>query len=124
MQIFRVPLHPNAPFYLALRKVFGLGTATSLSVAEACGISKDLKVKDIKESYVQKVTAYVEEHYTTGDTLKRQIREGILQQVAVGSRRGTRHQLGLPVGSANTRSNANTAKKVRPLIMYDTSRKK
>lgn len=39
------------------------------------------QVKDIKESYVQKVTAYVEEHYTTGDTLKRQIREGILQQV-------------------------------------------
>ncbi len=39
------------------------------------------QVKDIKESYVQKVTAYVEEHHTTGDTLKRQIREGILQQV-------------------------------------------
>ncbi len=41
MQIFRVPLHPNAPFYLALRKVFGLGTATSLSVAEVSAAARE-----------------------------------------------------------------------------------
>ncbi|PNW72289.1 hypothetical protein CHLRE_16g674350v5 [Chlamydomonas reinhardtii] len=122
-QIQRVALFPHATFHIALARVFGLGKSTSLAVSEACGISKDLKVKDVKDSYIQKVTAYIEANFVTGDTLKRQVRENVLEEVAINSRRGVRHTLGLPVSSAQTRSNGVNARKLRPLLLYDTSRR-
>ncbi|GFR48777.1 hypothetical protein Agub_g10598 [Astrephomene gubernaculifera] len=123
VQIQRVALFPNATFHIALQRVFGLGRSTSLAVAEACGISKDLKVKDIKDSYLQKVSSYIENNFTTGDTLKRQIRDNVLEQVAINTRRGVRHTLGLPVTGAQTRNNGVNARKLRPLFQYDTSRR-
>ena len=44
VQIQRVALPDNATFYVALGSIFGLGRATALTVSEACGIGKDLKV--------------------------------------------------------------------------------
>ncbi|PNH12829.1 30S ribosomal protein S13, partial [Tetrabaena socialis] len=80
-------------------------------------------VKDIKDSYLRKVASYLEANFTTGDALKREVRNRVLSQVAIGSRRGVRHTLGLPVSSASTRSNAVNARKLQPLLMYDTSRR-
>ncbi|GIL79798.1 hypothetical protein Vretimale_12393 [Volvox reticuliferus] len=91
VQIQRVALFPNAAFHIALRRVFGLGRSTSLQVAEACGISKDLKVKDIKETYLQKVASYIEANFVTGDALRRQIRENVAAEVAINSQRGMHH---------------------------------
>lgn len=45
VQIQRVALPPNATFYFALAKVFGLGRATALTASESCGIGRDLKVR-------------------------------------------------------------------------------
>ncbi|EFJ49402.1 mitochondrial ribosomal protein S13 [Volvox carteri f. nagariensis] len=58
---------------------------------EACGISKDLKVKDIKETYLQKVASYIEANFVTGDALRRQIRENVAAEVAINSQRGMHH---------------------------------
>lgn len=45
VQIQRTVLPPDQNFYVAIQKIFGIGRATGLAVAEACGISKDLKVR-------------------------------------------------------------------------------
>lgn len=123
VQIQRVALPPNATFHVALGRIFGLGRATALTVSEACGIGKDLKVKDVKDAAVQRVTQYIQDNYTTGDALRRQVRENILGLVNMGARRGQRHELGLPVSGARTHTNANNAKKLRHLVMYDTSKR-
>ncbi|KAG2491894.1 hypothetical protein HYH03_009846 [Edaphochlamys debaryana] len=123
VQLQRVSLYPHANFHIALARIFGIGKANSVTVAEACGISKELKVKDVKEAYLARVAAYLETHFTTGDALKRQVRDNVLQEVAINSRRGVRHQLGLPVTGAQTRNNGVTTRKLRPLFQYDTSRK-
>lgn len=52
-----------------------------------------------------------------------QVRDNILRLVSIGSRRGRRHEAGLPVGSQRTHTNANTAAKLRHLVMYDTSKR-
>ncbi|KXZ55561.1 hypothetical protein GPECTOR_2g1110 [Gonium pectorale] len=114
VQIQRVFLPPNATFHIALQRVFGIGRVTSVAVSE---------VKDVKDSYLQKVTSYIEANFTTGDNLKRQIRDNVLVQLGIKSRRGIRLERGLPVSSSQTRHNAVTANKLRPLIMYDTSRR-
>ncbi len=45
VQIARTALPPNQVFHIALARIFGIGRATGLEVAEACGISKELRVR-------------------------------------------------------------------------------
>ncbi|MEW5313098.1 MAG: hypothetical protein WDW38_004691 [Sanguina aurantia] len=120
-QIHRTVLPPNTRFCIAIQKIFGIGRTNGIAVSEACGISTEMKVKDVKEALMQKVAQHIQENYSVGDQLKRSIREDILRLVGNKSRRGTRHEFGLPI-SGHTHSNASTAKKLRHLIMYDTSR--
>eukprot|EP00798_Chlamydomonas_sp_ICE-L_P019209 gene19209-25827_t len=93
VQIARTTLQGNTNFAIALGKIFGIGRTSGLEIAEACGISKELKVKDVKEPYILKV-----EHY-----------------------RGSRHEHGLSI-KGRTHSNSQTAKKLKHVTMYDTSR--
>ena len=46
IQIARTSLPLNDTFYIALRKIFGIGRTTGLAVAEACGISKEMRVRE------------------------------------------------------------------------------
>ncbi|KAG1657806.1 hypothetical protein FOA52_006582 [Chlamydomonas sp. UWO 241] len=119
--VARTALAPESNFHIALARVFGLGKPTALNIAEACGISQEMKVKDVNELYIQKVAQHIEENYVVGDQLKRSIRDNILQLVAMKANRGIRHQHGLSL-TGRTHSNNSTAKRLRHLEMYDTSR--
>ncbi|KAK7054683.1 hypothetical protein VNI00_003146 [Paramarasmius palmivorus] len=50
--------------------------------------------------------------------LRRQVRENIHRQRAIGSYVGLRHAMGLPVRGQNTQTNAKTAKKLNRLDRY------
>lgn len=117
-QIARTALPPNQVFHVALGRIFGLGRATGLEAAEACGISKDMKVcagllgsacpcaaprlliqamgvaavqvRDVKEESLLKVAAHIQENYVVGDQLKRTLRERILGMISMKSYRGSR----------------------------------
>ena len=80
-----------------------------------------MQVKDVKDPYVQKVAQHIQDNYVVGDQLKRSIRDNILQLMEMKSHRGTRHELGLSL-YGRTHSNNMTAKKLRHVDMYDTSR--
>lgn len=82
-----------------------------------------MQVRDVKETQILQAAEMIQEQFVTGDALKRSIRDDILRLVDMRARRGTRHALGLPVSNARTSSNGHTAKKLRHLIMLDTSRK-
>lgn len=45
VNIARTALPVNKTFYIALQRIFGVGRTTGLEIAEACGISKELKVR-------------------------------------------------------------------------------
>lgn len=121
VQIARTALPPNQIFYVALGRIFGIGLTTGLEVAESCGISKEMKVKDIKEQHVQRVSQYIQENHVVGDPLRRSIRENILSMIQLQTYRGRRHELGLSI-SGHTQSNNKNAKKLRHHLMYDTSK--
>jgi ribosomal protein S13 len=53
--------------------------------------SPTVQVKDVKETYLQKVASYIEANFVTGDALRRQIRENVAGEVAISSARGMHH---------------------------------
>ncbi len=42
--VARTVLKPHKNFFIALQAVYGIGKANSISICEACGISRELKV--------------------------------------------------------------------------------
>lgn len=42
-------------FYLALGRIFGIGRAQGLAIAEEVGISKEARVSDVKANHVRQV---------------------------------------------------------------------
>jgi ribosomal protein S13 len=42
-------------FYLALGRIFGIGRAQGLAIAEEVGVSKEARVSDVKAAHVRQV---------------------------------------------------------------------
>jgi ribosomal protein S13 len=57
LAIAKTLLPDTATFYVALGRVFGLGKATGLAIAEEVGISKEARVMDVKASHVRQARA-------------------------------------------------------------------
>jgi ribosomal protein S13 len=49
-------------FYLALGRIFGIGRAQGLAIAEQVGISKEARVSDVKTNHVRQVCEAWEFH--------------------------------------------------------------
>jgi hypothetical protein len=45
-------------FYLALGRIFGIGRAQGLAIAEQVGISKEARVSDVKANHVRQVRVW------------------------------------------------------------------
>lgn len=45
-------------FYLALGRIFGIGRAQGLAIAEEVGISKEARVSDVKANHVRQVGGF------------------------------------------------------------------
>lgn len=61
----------------------------------------------------------INERYKAGDELKRAVRDDILRLIEAKTRRGRRHELGLPLRGQRTSTNASTARKFRRHTLYD-----
>jgi small subunit ribosomal protein S13 len=55
LAIAKTLLPDTATFYLALGRVFGIGKATGLAIAEEVGISREARVMDVKPAHVRRV---------------------------------------------------------------------
>jgi ribosomal protein S13 len=56
--IAKTVLPDAAKFYLAVGRIFGIGRAQGLAIAEEIGISKEARVADLKAHHVQQVSPY------------------------------------------------------------------
>ncbi|KAF5831375.1 hypothetical protein DUNSADRAFT_13191 [Dunaliella salina] len=96
-------------------------TVYSLATCLTNEFESTFQVRDVKEPYIQKVAQYIQDNYTVGDQLRREVRQNILRLMEIKCYRGTRHEQALPI-SGGTHSNAKTARKLKHHVMLDTSR--
>ena len=100
---------------ISLTYVYGIGVPTSKKILKECGISEDIRVKDLTEAQENAIRAKVDEIKTEGD-LRREVQLNIKRLMEIGSYRGMRHRKGLPVRGQKTKTNARTRKgKARPI---------
>ena len=102
-----IPNHQHAE--IALTAIFGIGRARAQAVCDAAGVSRSRKVKDLSDTEMDKLREQVAKIPVEGD-LRREVSMNIKRLIDLGTWRGKRHRLGLPVRGQRTRTNARTRK--------------
>ncbi len=74
------------------------------------GLTSDTRVKDLTETDVAALRAYIDEHCIVEGDKRRQVAMDIKRLVDIGCYRGVRHRKGLPVRGQRTKTNARTRK--------------
>ena len=100
---------------VSLTYIYGICNTRAKEILKACGISEDVRVKDLTEEEEGKIRKEVENYKVEGD-LRREVALNIKRLMEIGSYRGIRHRKGLPVRGQKTKTNARTRKgKARPI---------
>ena len=102
-----IPNHQHAE--IALTAIFGVGRARARMICAAAGVSHAAKVKDLSDSQMDKLREQVSKVTVEGE-LRREVSMNIKRLIDLGTWRGKRHRLGLPVRGQRTRTNARTRK--------------
>ena len=102
-----IPNHQHAE--IALTAIFGIGRARARVICDAAGVNRARKIKDLSDTELDKLREHVAKVPVEGD-LRREVSMNIKRLIDLGTWRGKRHRLGLPVRGQRTRTNARTRK--------------
>ena len=95
---------------VGLTYIYGIGRKRSNDVLTAAEVSPDIRVKDLSEEDVRKISRVLEDVGGVEGDLRKEISMNIKRLMEIGCYRGLRHRRNLPVHGQRTRTNARTRK--------------
>ncbi len=95
---------------VGLTYIYGIGRKRSSDILTEAGVSPAIRVKDLSEDDVRKISRVIEEQGRVEGDLRKEISLNIKRLVEIGSYRGSRHRRNLPAHGQRTRTNARTRK--------------
>jgi small subunit ribosomal protein S13 len=95
---------------IALTYIYGIGRSRSNVILKEAGVSPDIRVKNLTEDDLRKVSKVIEEQGGVEGDLRKDISMNIKRLMEIGSYRGARHRRSLPVRGQRTKTNARTRK--------------
>lgn len=101
---------------IGLRYIYGIGPTRANEILAKTGVNPDTRVKDLSDADVASLREAVETNYQVEGDLRRQEAMYIKRLMDIGSYRGRRHRMGLPVRGQRTRTNARTRRGTRRTV--------
>jgi small subunit ribosomal protein S13 len=101
---------------IGLTYIYGIGLTRSHQILAATGVNPDTRVKDLSDADVASLRAEVEQNYQIEGDLRRWEAMNIKRLMDIGTYRGRRHRMGLPVRGQRTRTNARTRRGARRTV--------
>jgi small subunit ribosomal protein S13 len=95
---------------IGLTYIYGIGRTRSMGILNQAGINPDVRVKDLSDDDVRKISRVIEEQGGVEGDLRKEVSMHIKRLMEIGCYRGLRHRRGLPVRGQRTRTNARTRK--------------
>ena len=95
---------------VGLTYIYGIGRKQSADVLTSAGVSPDIRIKDLSEDDVRKISRVLEEQGGVEGDLRKEISMNIKRLMEIGCYRGLRHRRNLPARGQRTRTNARTRK--------------
>ena len=95
---------------IGLTYIYGIGRKRSNDILTSAGVGRDIRVKDLTEDDVRNISRVIEEVGGVEGDLRKEISLNIKRLMEIGSYRGLRHRLNLPLRGQRTKTNARTRK--------------
>ena len=93
-----------------LTYIYGIGDHRAGVILKEAGVDPDVRIKDLSEDEVRKISRVIEEQGRVEGDLRKEISMNIKRLIDINSYRGMRHKKGLPVRGQRTHTNARTRK--------------
>jgi small subunit ribosomal protein S13 len=93
-----------------LTYIYGIGLTTSRKILKEAGVDADVRVRDLTEGEVSRISAIITSQLRVEGDLRRDVQQSIKRLMDIGCYRGVRHRRGLPCRGQRTRTNARTRK--------------
>ena len=111
--LFGLSLPSPAHLEVALRRLAGVGPARSKRVRRKLGLPSTLRVSDLTPAQERALATALQAGDPVAGALREEEARRIQRLTTNGCRRGIRLRAGLPVNGQRTKSNAQTAGRVR-----------
>ena len=109
-RIVGVDIPNNKRGEVALTYIYGIGRSRANSILEEAGVDKSLKVEDWNDDQFSAVRKVINDSFKVEGELRSEVQLNIKRLMDIGSYRGIRHRIGLPVRGQSTKNNARTRK--------------
>ena len=100
---------------IALTYIFGVGKSRAQQILEKAGVDSNKKVSDWNDDEIGRIREAVSA-YTIEGELRSEIQMSIKRLMDIGSFRGIRHRIGLPLRGQRTKDNSRTRKGKRKTV--------
>ena len=94
---------------IGLTYIFGIGRSSAQKILLKADIDFNIKVQDWNDDQLGKIRNIISEMKVEG-SLRSEVQLSIKRLMDIGSYRGIRHRVGLPVRGQTTKNNARTRK--------------
>jgi len=109
-RIAGVDLPRNKRIDIGLTYVYGIGNTSAVKIVENAKVAPSTRCGDLTDEEVTTIRAIIDENYQTEGDLRRATSQNIKRLTEIGSAKGRRHRVGLPVRGQRTKTNARTRK--------------
>jgi small subunit ribosomal protein S13 len=109
-RIAGINVPPNKRAEISLTYIYGIGLTTAQKILDATGIDRNAKIRDLTETEVSALRAYIDQNVMVEGDLRRERAQNIKRLMEIACYRGIRHRRGLPVRGQRTSTNARTRK--------------
>ena len=110
MRITGVDLPKNERIEIGLTRIYGIGRTSSKKIIRDIGMDPGKKVRDLTDEEGMKIRTILDNEYKVEGDMRREVSMSIKRLQDIGSYRGLRHKLKLPVRGQRTSTNARTRK--------------
>ena len=109
-RIVGVDLPKNKRGEIALTYIYGVGRSNAQKVLTEANVDWNKKVSEWNDDEINKIRSVLNENYKLEGELRSEIQLNIKRLMDIGSYRGIRHRIGMPVRGQGTKNNARTRK--------------
>ena len=115
-RIVGVDLPKNKRGEIGLTYIYGIGRSSAQKILEKAGVDRNIKVKDWSDEQINLIRKIVNDNFKVEGELRSKVQLDIKRLMDIGSYRGIRHRIGLPVRGQSTKNNARTRKGRRKTV--------
>ena len=115
-RIAGIDLPKNKRGVVGLTYIFGIGKSTAQKILGKAGVDENKKVNDWDDDEINGIRKAISENFKVEGELRSETQLNIKRLMDIGSQRGIRHRLGLPLRGQRTKNNSRTRKGKRKTV--------